>query len=146
MSNSRGFTLVEMIIAIVVIGVGLAGVLTAFKVASRSSADPVVDRQLLALAEGMLEEVLAQRFAATAGGATVGCARDGVNDVADYNGYSQPPCTIDGTAIAALAGYNLAVNVQAADLGGVAALRVAVTASRGVNSLQVVGWRTGYAP
>lgn len=147
MSNRRGFTLIEMIIAIVILGVGLAGVLMAFKQASRYSADPLVNRQLLALAEGMLEEVLSQSYAPVAGAGGGGCARDGFNDVSDYNGYSQAPCTIDGSAIGSLAAYNIAVSVQVTPLGTVAAAkRIVVTASRGSDSLQLVGWRTGYAP
>ena len=58
-----GMTLIEMMIAIVVIGVGLAGVLSALGVATRSSADPVVQRQMLAIADELLEEIQLRPFA-----------------------------------------------------------------------------------
>lgn len=142
----RGFTLVEMIIAIVVIGVGIAGVMLAFGVSTRGSGDALVQRQLLAVAEGLLEEALSKPYDAVAGGGAGGCARDGFNDIDDYNGYAQPVCEIDGSAIPELAGYSVTMAVQAATLGGVAAKRVGVTATRGADSLQLHGWRVDSSP
>ena len=144
--NRGGFTLVEMVIAIVVIGVGIAGVMLAFGVTTRGSADPLVQRQLLAVAEGLLEEVLSKPYDAVAGGGAGACARDGFNDIDDYNGYAQPVCEIDGSAIAGLDGYSVAVAVQGTTLGGVAAKRIRVTATRGADSLQLQGWRVDNTP
>ncbi len=141
----RGFTLVEMILAIVVLGVGLAGVLLAFQQTTRGSADPLVQRQLLALAEGMLEEVLSKPFAAGAGSG--GTCRSGFDDMVDYNGYAGPICVVgQAGSVASLAGYQIAVVVQDDVLAGVNARRVTVTASRSADQIQLVGWRTGYAP
>ena len=142
-----GFTLVEMIVAIVILGVGLAGVMVAFSTAVRGSADPVIHQQLLAIAEEMIEEIQLKPYAASPNGAPAGCARDTYNDVADYNGYAPGKvCTVDGTEVAALAGYAVGVRVSSATLGGVGeALRIVVTASKGSQSLSLVGWRTNYA-
>jgi MSHA pilin protein MshD len=148
MWNERGFTLVEMVIAIVVIGVGLAGVLVAFTTTTRASGDALVQRQLLAIAEGLMEEVQSRPFVAVAGGGSSGCERSAFNDLDDYNGYATSGriCTIDGAEVPALAGYSVSVSVQAASLGGVAqARRIVVTASSRSDSLSLVGWRTGYA-
>lgn len=140
-----GFTLVEMIIAIVVLGVGVAGVMLAFSSAVRGSADPVVQHQLLALAEEMLEEIQLKPYAAAANAAPAGCARDTFNDVMDYNGYSKAACSIDGVAITALSGYTVSVSITNTALSGVGeALRIAVTVARGSQSLTLVGWRTNY--
>jgi MSHA pilin protein MshD len=145
MSNERGFTLIEMIVAIVVLGVGITGVMLAFSTSVRGSADPQVRHQLLALAEEMMEEIQLRPYAAAPNAAPSGCARDTFNDVLDYNGYSQPACTIDGTAIAALAGYTVNVSVAGAALAGVPqAYRIVVTVARGAESLSLVGWRTNY--
>jgi MSHA pilin protein MshD len=147
-SKQRGFTLVEMILAIVVLGVGLAGVMLAFSTTTRGSGDVLVQRQLLAIAQGLLDEALSRPYAPVAGGGSVGCERSAFNDVADYNGYSRTGiCTIDGAPIASLSSYGVSVRVAPDNLGGVsAALRVTVSARRGAEELELVGWRTGYAP
>ena len=61
--RQRGLSLVEMVIAIVILGVGLAGVLLAFSTVTRGSADPVVTQQMLAIAEEMLEEIQLKPYA-----------------------------------------------------------------------------------
>jgi MSHA pilin protein MshD len=63
-----------MIVAIVILGVGLAGVLTAFSTTVKSSADPMLNKQMLAIAEGMLEEILLKPYAAGSGTIS-GCNR-----------------------------------------------------------------------
>jgi MSHA pilin protein MshD len=147
-AGQHGFTLVEMIVAIVVLAVGLAGVMAAFSVATRNSADPLVNKQLLAVAEEMLDEIELRPYTPVANAVAGGCSRLTFNDIADYDGYatSGRVCTIDGTPIPTLAGLSVAVHVQAATLSGVAAARrITVTVSRSDASLTLVGWRTDYA-
>ena len=143
-----GFTLIEMVLAIVVLGVGLAGVLIAFSTVARGSADPVVAQQMLAIAEEMMEEIQLKPYAVAANTAPAACARNTWNDVLDYNGYatSGQICTIDGTAIPSLAGYSVQVTVVAATLASVgAARRIDVTVTRSTSSFTLTGWRTDFA-
>lgn len=144
---ARGFTLAEAVLAIVVIGVGLTGLLLAFRTVAHSSADPVLRQQMQAIAEGMLEEIQLKPYTAAANAAASGCARDTFNDIADYNGYSSSGiCTVDGVVIAALAKYSVQVSVASGTLGGVAAARrITVTASLGNESVRLSGWRTDFA-
>jgi MSHA pilin protein MshD len=77
----RGLSLVELIVFIVVVSAAVAGVLGVFAMTSRGSADPMIQKQALSIAEAVLEEVLLMPFtycdpddatAATALSATVG--------------------------------------------------------------------------
>ena len=60
--GQRGFTLIELVIFIIVVGVGLAGVLSVFNLTVFRSADPMVRKQMLSIAEALLEEVAMQPF------------------------------------------------------------------------------------
>ena len=155
MSNSRqsGMSLIELIIAIVIIGIGLTGVLAAFNTTIRHSADPMVRKQMTAVAEGMMEEILLKPFAVAAPNPPfAGCARSGFNDVRDYNGYSSVAiCDVDGTTV--LNDYAVSVSVSppaasAVALSAVAAtdqLTVRINVTHGSESLALIGWRTCYA-
>jgi MSHA pilin protein MshD len=79
--RTAGLSLIELIVFMVIVSVAVAGVLGALGIATRSSADPVIHKQALAIAEAVLEEVQLQPFtycdpddsqAATALSATVG--------------------------------------------------------------------------
>jgi MSHA pilin protein MshD len=57
-----GMSLIELAIFIAVVGIAITGVLVAYDRSIRSSADPFVRKQALAIAESLLSEVLAQAF------------------------------------------------------------------------------------
>jgi MSHA pilin protein MshD len=146
--KAHGFTLIEMIMAIIIISVGVAGVLSAFNTGAQGSADPVVRKQLLSIAEEMMEEILLKPYDVAANTAASGCERTPFNDALDYNGYATTGqiCNLDGVAVASLSGYSVSVAVVAGTLEGVSAARqITVTASRGRESIVLVGWRTDYA-
>ena len=160
MSSSRsfGFTLVEMIIAIVIIGIGLAGVLLAVNATVKSSADPLIRKQMLAVAEEMVEEVLLKPFAVAGTAPTnsaTGCgvaaaSRAAFVDVSDYHNYETTSiCDIDGVAVAGLGSYGVKVTIDgAASLGSLpagAVKKVTVVVTHGSESISLLGWRTDYA-
>ena len=152
--RSPGFTLVEMLIAIVILSVGVIGVLSAYMASVKGSGDAVVGKQLVAIADEMMEEVLLRPYAngdIATGGSAMPCggsaSRAAFAKVGDYNGYQTTAiCDIDGDLIDGLAGYSVAVLVQPVTLGSPAvnALRVTVTATSGGQSIVLDGFRTGY--
>ena len=54
---NRGLTLVELIVSIAVIGVGVGGILAVLMTTVRGSSDPLAEKQALAIAESLLDEV-----------------------------------------------------------------------------------------
>lgn len=157
---ARGFTLIEMILAIVIIGVGLAGVLAAFNTTVKSSTDPLVHKQLLSVAEEMMEEILLKPFVDPEGdtapsNAATSCglaaaARSAFDDVSDYHNYQTTGiCDIDGAVVTGLGTFSLRVSIDAAatlgGLGSGAVKKVTVVVTRGSESISLVGWRTNYA-
>jgi MSHA pilin protein MshD len=157
MLTNRGFTLVEMIIAIVIIGFGVAGVLTAFQSSVRGSAQPLITKQMLAAAEEMMEEILLKPYAvsgAPPSNSATSCTstasvRTGFDDVRDYNNYQTSGiCTADGAPVAGLSSYNMRVTAVTEAWQGLAVasvVRVTVTVTRGADTVQLVSWRTNYA-
>jgi MSHA pilin protein MshD len=58
----RGISLIELITFIVIISVALVGILLVMNITIRSSADPLIHKQALAIAESLLEEVESMPF------------------------------------------------------------------------------------
>ena len=144
----RGFTLVEMIIAMVIIGVGLAGVIGVLSRAAVASTDPMIVKQMSAIAEGMMDEILLKPFG-TPGTPTNSCNRTGFDDIGDYNGYNQPACAVDGTASNAdyMVNVTVAPGSGAITTGGIPANRSAIITVRvthGNDNYTLVGWRTAF--
>jgi len=58
----KGFTLIETIVFLLVVGIGVVGLLSAIGVAVRHSADPLPQKQALAIAEALMEEITSAGF------------------------------------------------------------------------------------
>jgi len=59
---ASGITLVELLVFIVVVSVGLAGILAVYNTVVQRSADPLITKQMTAIAEALLEEVQLMPF------------------------------------------------------------------------------------
>lgn len=144
--RAAGLTLIELLLFIVVVGIALAAVLRVFIAATAASADPLIRRQELAIAESLLREVQLMPFTwcdpadANAGLNTTtsasGCAslaeaigpeasetRYGptyFDNVNDYAGFSMTGIRdITNTAVSGLTGYSASVAVAAAALDSI---------------------------
>lgn len=117
----RGFTLAEIILLIVVLAVAFTGIALLYQSTLRGSADPQVRKQSIAIAESLMDEILAQPFNNPPGGfsgAATQANRPLFDDVRDYNGFATTGIfAIDGTPIGGLGGYNVSVTVANTALG-----------------------------
>jgi MSHA pilin protein MshD len=55
--HQRGVSLLELIVFIVIVSTSLAGILTMLNSSVQHSADPMIQKQMLTIAEGLLDEV-----------------------------------------------------------------------------------------
>ena len=139
--QQSGFTLIELVVFIVIVAVGVTGILLVMNTVVASSADPLVRKQALVLADSILEEILQKEYAdpdSTSGETT----RATFDDVDDYNGKSNSTFTDLPTSLAT---YLITIVVDApAPLNGVTTKRVRVTVSHGQESITLTGYRGNY--
>lgn len=131
-----GISLIELVMFIMIVSIALAGVLSVMNISAKSSADPMVRKQAISVAESLLEEIEAQPFtwcdpddanAATAA-STADCttvqglaptagesrysATAPYDNVGDYNGFSMNPILdLNGNAVATLSGASASVSI-----------------------------------
>lgn len=150
--SQGGLTLIELVMFIVVVSVGVAGLLPVFDLSVSRSVDPMQAKQAIAVAESMLDEILAKDFSNPTSGYAAACpgtcVRASFDDVGDYNGYTSVGVVdiTTGATIPGLASYSVAVTVatSGAAIGGVTAaniLVVTVTVSVGGSSYSLTGYR-----
>lgn len=149
-SSQRGATLIELIVAIVIISIALTGVILGTSRITRGSADPMIYAQAQAIAEAYLEEILLKDFSC-ADSAEPGETRSLYDDIDDYDtelAYT-PVRDQEGTAVAELAAYRVQVDVQCRSLNGIAqndgaqvTVRVGHSAFTGSDAAVLTGYRT----
>jgi MSHA pilin protein MshD len=150
-ARSRGFSLPELILLIVVMAIALTGVLLAFNTAVIGSVNPVVNKQAIAIAESLMDEILLMPFSNPSGGFTGAATqanRAQFDDVGDYNTFATTGIfTIDGTAIAGLAAYSVSVTVAPAALSTVpstASKLITVTVTGPGSGVALQGYKLNY--
>ena len=153
---NRGFTLIEMIIAIVVLSSALSAILFAVVQNVSNSSDPMIKQQAIAIAQAYMEEVMLKPYNDPDGGETGSCeegaaSRVQFDDVADYDCINDTAGAIDqfGNALAGLGAYNVVVNVGVANIGApaVTTRRIDVTVTHDVDTsiaMIITGYRASY--
>ena len=123
MTRQRGISLVELIMFIMIVSIAMAGIMLGMNQVTGHSADTMLRKQALTMAESELEVIEAQKF----------------NDI------TQP--YIDALNLSGIAGYSAsAVLDTTGGLGGIASavgITVTVTDSTG-QSISLTGYRTAY--
>ncbi|MHC5022365.1 MAG: prepilin-type N-terminal cleavage/methylation domain-containing protein [Planctomycetota bacterium] len=147
--TSRGFTLVEVVVATVIVGVMILAALTTLGATARSRQVQTNTGRGLSLARHLMSEILAQAYedpddAPVFGreGGESGSSRADWDDVDDYHGFSETiPHSRDGAMMDWAAGWSREVAVSFVDLAnmqpsgptetGLKLVRVTVTAPNG---------------
>jgi MSHA pilin protein MshD len=151
-SRQQGFTLIELIIFIVVVSAGLAGILLVINTVVKSSADPMVRKQTVAIAESLLEEILLKEYAkpdgsTVAGYGATGWSRSQFDCVDDYNNYTTSTGIVDmlGSSVG-LGSYNITppVTVAAATLGSLTVKKITVKVTGPGGEISLSGYRSNY--
>ena len=113
MRKQSGTTLIELIIAIVIISIAASTILMALSTSVASSADPMIRHQAVAIAEAYLEEIALRSFA-DPDGVDGEASRDLYDDVDDYNGLVDNGARDQfDNALASLGDYTVTVAVTA---------------------------------
>ena len=132
--RQHGLTLIEIIVAVVVIGIAASVILATLSLNVNASADPMVRQQAVAIAGAYLEEILLHDFD-DPDGVDGEALRTGFDDVDDYDGLVDAGARDQfDNPIAGLGSYTVAVNTTNSGalpgVGAADALRVDVTVSR----------------
>jgi len=157
----RGMSLVELVMAIVIVSAALSGVLLTFDFGTARSADPMLQTQAQSVARAYLEEIIGQAYDDPDGNES-GEVRATFDDVDDYHALSNNGCVATSSACPSLGDcacdqlgqpvdelpdYVVAVTVSNTTLGAVAARRVDVLVTHAVNPdlrVNFSGYRTSY--
>jgi MSHA pilin protein MshD len=147
-ARQRGVTLIEVVVAIVIVAMAATAILGAMASITMRGAETMVRQQAVAVAEAYLEEILLQPVAFPGG--VVPTARASFNDEDQYNGLNDAGARDQfGNAIANLSGYTVSVAVtQTTALTGIAAaqarqINVTVTDPNGI-TLRLTGYRANF--
>jgi len=169
--KEKAFTLLEVLITVMVIGIAASAIIGVFISTVKTSADPLIQQQAIAIAEAYMEEIQLKQFCEDAAPpmlnpppkAAPGCAsesggkegaetRSTFNDVQDYDDPSVDGAVRDqnGAVIAGLSAYSVIVEVSAAALGSITqasanAMRIDVTVNHpAIDPITLSGFRTNY--
>lgn len=132
--TEKGFTLIELVITIVILGIGVTAFTQLMNASTVASVDPMVRQQAHAIAQSYLEEIFLNTFCdpnlstdcpafctganicSTCGGSASPAPpenRSGYDDVCDYNGLTNTGARNQfNDAIATLSDYNVSVTVD----------------------------------
>lgn len=154
-SKQRGVSLIELILFIVIISIAVAGILLVMNNVVGHSADPLVRKQALAVAESLLEEIELQGISGVnASAGAVNADRTAYDNVFNYHGYSSSGGvkSMDGAmTIVGLDNYNVTSVTVAntpASWGGIAitpgsAVLITVQVTGPGGPIELNGYRAG---
>ncbi len=143
--RQAGVTLVELVMYIVIVSVGAAGILLVIDATTRRSADPMIQQQALLIAESYMEEILQKYFidrvptTATTICPAPEASRGQYDNICDYHNLNNNAGAVDqlGNAVAGLTAYNVSVSVTG-NVGDATALGPAANPVNNTGALRVL--------
>lgn len=114
-SVQKGVTLVELVMAIAIAGIGIVTLLNTFSTVVGRSADPMITQQSIAIAESFVEEITAQPFLDPSTSTVCPAApasRNNFDNVCDYNAFSATTITDVAGNNLGLTGYQVSVVIN----------------------------------
>lgn len=122
--DTSGFSLVELVVAIVVISISLTGTLLVVDSTTRRSAYPLLERQSIAIGEAYLEEILQKNYLDPDDGSVCPApetSRALYDNLCDYDGLAETGARDQsGVGITGLENYRVEIAVdRSASLGGI---------------------------
>lgn len=146
-ARQHGFTLLELVAAIVVLGIVLSGFVSVYATTMRRSTEPAIALQATVVAEAYINEAASRAVRDPDSGAICGggeAERSLYDDVCDYDGLAANGCTVTtaacptlgtcacdraGQPLAGLRGFAVGIDVSPLTLTGVDGLDVRVEVS-----------------
>ncbi len=126
--NKKGFTLIEVVMVIVILGIMLPGIMLYFIQGVKNSVDSQRRTTAIFLAEGLMEEIKSKRWDEVAAGINATCsnasaigpdaeARIGYDDIDDFNGLNNTPSPVNsqGAVMVNYPGFQQQVTVSYAN-------------------------------
>ncbi len=164
--NKKGFTLIEVVMVIVLLGIMLPGIMMYFIQGVKDSVDSQRRTTAIFLAEGLMEEIRSKRWdevavinATCSNASVIGTdaeARIGYDDIDDFNGLNNtPPIDSQGAAMAAIyAAFQQQVTISYVNpaaldtaVGGPTCYKrilVTITDTGSAETISLVSLMTGY--
>jgi MSHA pilin protein MshD len=153
-NKQYGVTLIELIIFIIIVSVAIVGVLGVMDLVVKSSAEPMLRKQSVAMAEVIMEEVLSKNYTDDGVRETTRIAMDDVLDYNDfnYNALSNPTGNrilgsqlLNGSTTALPDTYWATVNVANTTVSGKTMALVTVSVTNPQNEVFILtGYRGNY--
>jgi MSHA pilin protein MshD len=161
--RQQGFSLLEVIVAIVMLGLIFGGFVTVYATVFHEAAEPQLEAQALSVAESYLDEIASRRYRDPDTNAICGAAKGNrtlFDNVCDYNGLASNGCTTtttacptlgscacgrDGAPLDGLPGFAVTVGVASSTWSGVTGLQAQVQvthAGLGTNTVTLQSFRT----
>jgi len=132
--STKGFSLIELVISIVVLGIALGALSSNLFITVGRSSDPLLQTKATQLAQSYIDEILSMRYQENSpqGGGSVGtCVNAGsetgessrnlYDDVDDYDGLSEEADFLDTTTTSNYSGYIVSIEVLCVGATNVAA-------------------------